>query len=180
MRCILFPCQRNKNSRLSRAFFNCRKQKIIIYFPNITKVMRRTCKFLLVCGAAAQQRQPSWCVVAFSPSGAGSGSRTAIVACRHRPSSSCKLGTIGNEDFSKIFGSQEAAERRTRDLAREYHPRPNTTDNTAKEESSTGNNKHKQQQQQSESELNKESQESEARKTKVVGKYVPPPGLWKK
>ena len=44
--------------------------------------------------------------------------------------------------------------------------------------------KHKKQQQQ-ESELSKEkdSKESVARKTKltkVIGKYVPPPGLWKK
>ena len=54
------------------------------------------------------------------------------------------LGTIGNEDFSKIFGSQEAAERRTRDLAREYHPRPHTADNgdgNKDSTSTTGNNK---------------------------------------
>ena len=56
------------------------------------------------------------------------------------------LGTIGNEDFSKIFGGQEAAERRTRDLAREYeyHPRPHTTDNgdgNKDSTSTTGNNK---------------------------------------
>jgi len=88
------------------------------------------------------------------------------------------FGTIGNEDFSKIFGSKEAAERRTRDLAREYHPRPKTTDNdgvSGTEESSTSNNKHIQQQQQ-DSEQNK----SVARKSKVVRKYVPPPGLREK
>ena len=96
------------------------------------------------------------------------------------------FGTIGNEDFATIFGSQEAAERKTRDLAREYHPRPNTntTDSGGgrKEESRTGNNKHKKQQL-LESEAKKD-EDSVARKTKqtsrVVGKYVPPPGLSKK
>ncbi len=93
------------------------------------------------------------------------------------------LGTIGNEDFSEIFGSQEAAERRTRDLAREYHPRPKTTDNdggSGTEESSIGNNKHIQQQQDSEQNKDPQPEKSVARKTKVYGKYVPPPGLWKK
>lgn len=97
------------------------------------------------------------------------------------------FGTIGNEDFAEIFGSQEAAERKTRDLAREYHPRPNTTNTNTnsgggKEESRTGNNKHKKQQL-LESEVKKD-EGSVARKTKqtsrVVGKYVPPPGLSKK
>ena len=117
-----------------------------------------------------------WCCcsattsVAFLPSG------TSIVVRHHLPSSSYVFGTIGNEDFSKIFGSQEAAERRARDLAREYHPRPKTTDNggSGTEESNTGNNKHIQQQQDS------EQNKSVAKKSKVVRKYVPPPGLWKK
>jgi hypothetical protein len=33
-------------------------------------------------------------------------------------------GTIGNDDFAKIFGKQEAAERRTRDLAYEFRHLP--------------------------------------------------------
>ena len=143
--------------------------------------MKKTFKILLV-----------WCffsitstTLAFLPS------RTSIVVHSHshhnRPSSSHVLGgTIGNEDFSKIFGSQEAAERRTRDLASEWqYSRPNKTnkDDGKEEEISTStgnnNNKQQQQQQQQESELNKDSEESVSRKTKPikVGKYVPPPRL---
>ena len=145
--------------------------------------MKKTFKILLV-----------WCffsitstTLAFLPS------RTSISIVIHshhnRPSSSSHVlgGTIGNEDFSKIFGSQEAAERRTRDLASEWqYSRPNKTinkDDDGKEEISTGtgingNNKNKQQKQQ-ESEPNKDSEESVSRKTKPikVGKYVPPPRL---
>jgi len=109
--------------------------------------------------------------MAFLPSG------TSIVVRHHLPSSSYVFGTIGNEDFTKIFGNKEAAERRTRDLAREYHPRPKTTDNdggSGTEESNTGNNKHIHQQQDS------EQNKSVARKSKVVRKYVPPPGLREK
>ena len=147
--------------------------------------MKKTFKILLV-----------WCffsitstTLAFLPS------RTSIVVIhrQHRPSSSSHVlgGTIGNEDFSKIFGSQEAAERRTRDLASEWqYSRPNKTINKddGKEEISTvsitgnGNNKNKNKQpkqQQQESEPNKDSEESVSRKTKPikVGKYVPPPRL---
>ena len=147
--------------------------------------MKKTFKILLV-----------WCffsitstTLAFLPS------RTSIsivvIHRQHRPSSSSHVlgGTIGNEDFSKIFGSQEAAERRTRDLASEWqYSRPNKTINKddGKEEISTvsitgnGNNKNKQpKQKQQESELNKDSEESVSRKTKPikVGKYVPPPRL---
>ena len=144
--------------------------------------MKKTFKILLV-----------WCffsitstTLAFLPS------RTSISIVIHshhnRPSSSHVLrGTIGNEDFSKIFGSQEAAERRTRDLASEWqYSRPNKTNkDDGKEEIGTstgnGNNKNKQpKQKQQESELNKDSEESvSSRKTKPikVGKYVPPPRL---
>ena len=148
--------------------------------------MKKTFKILLV-----------WCffsitstTLAFLPS------RTSISIVIHshhnRPSSSHVLGgTIGNEDFSKIFGSQEAAERRTRDLASEWqYSRPNKTINKddGKEEISTvsitgnGNNKNKNKQpkqKQQESEPNKDSEESVSRKTKPikVGKYVPPPRL---
>ncbi|KAK1734879.1 hypothetical protein QTG54_014339 [Skeletonema marinoi] len=131
--------------------------------------MRQSKFMLVVCCCCSATTS-----VAFLPSG------TSIVVRHHLPSSSYVFGTIGNEDFSKIFGSQEASERRTRDLAREYHPRPKTTDNdggSGTEESNTGNKKHiQQQQQQQDSEQNK----SVARKSKVVRKYVPPPGLWKK
>eukprot|EP00984_Skeletonema_dohrnii_P004391 scaffold1565_cov144-Skeletonema_dohrnii-CCMP3373.AAC.2 len=121
-----------------------------------------------------------WCCCSATTSLAFLPSGTSIVVRHHLPSSSYVFGTIGSEDFSKIFGSQEAAERRTRDLAREYHPRPKTTDNdggtgSGTEESITSNNKHIQQQQQ-DSEQNK----SVARKSKVVRKYVPPPGLREK
>ena len=143
--------------------------------------MKKTFKILLV-----------WCffsitstTLAFLPS------RTSISIVIHshhnRPSSSHVLGgTIGNEDFSKIFGSQEAAERRTRDLASEWqYSRPNKTNkDDGKEEIGTstgnGNNKNKQpKQKQQESEPNKDSEESVSRKTKPikVGKYVPPPRL---
>ena len=137
--------------------------------------MRKTCKFLLVM----------WCCCGSTTTLAFL-TLTSIVARRRRLSPSCVFGTIGNEDFATIFGSQEAAERKTRDLARDYHPRPttNTTDSGGgrKEESRTGNNKHKKQQL-LESEAKKD-EDSVARKTKqtsrVVGKYVPPPGLSKK
>ena len=144
--------------------------------------MKKTFKILLV-----------WCffsitstTLAFLPS------RTSISIVIHshhnRPSSSSHVlgGTIGNEDFSKIFGSQEAAERRTRDLASEWqYSRPNKTNkDDGKEEIGTstgnGNNKNKQpKQKQQESEPNKDSEESVSRKTKPikVGKYVPPPRL---
>ena len=144
--------------------------------------MKKTFKILLV-----------WCffsitstTLAFLPS------RTSIsivvIHRQHRPSSSSHVlgGTIGNEDFSKIFGSQEAAERRTRDLASEWqYSRPNKTNkDDGKEEIGTstgnGNNKNKQpKQKQQESEPNKDSEESVSRKTKPikVGKYVPPPRL---
>ena len=118
-----------------------------------------------------------WCCCSAATTLAFLLSGTSIVVRRNL------LGTIGNEDFSEIFGSQEAAERRTRDLAREYHPRPKTTDNdggSGTEESSIGNNKHIQQQQDSEQNKDPQPKKSVARKTKVVGKYVPPPGLWKK
>ena len=133
--------------------------------------MRKTCKFLLVM----------WCCCCCgSTTTFAFLTLTSIVACRRRLSPSCVFGTIGNEDFATIFGSQEAAERKTRDLAREYHPRPNSDGD--KEESRTGNNKHKKQQL-LESKAKKD-EDSVARKTKqtsrVVGKYVPPPGLSKK
>ena len=146
--------------------------------------MKKTFKILLV-----------WCffsitskTLAFLPFSSRTSISIVVIHRQHRPSSSCVLGgTIGNEDFSKIFGSQEAAERRTRDLASEwqYSRRNNTNkDDDGKEEISTstginGNNKNKQQKQQ-ESELNKDSEESvSSRKTKPikVGKYVPPPRL---
>ena len=147
--------------------------------------MKKTFKILLV-----------WCffsitstTLAFLPSRT---SISIVIHRQHRPSSSSHVlgGTIGNEDFSKIFGSQEAAERRTRDLASEWqYSRPNKTNkDDGKEEISTtstgiiGNNKNKQQKQkqQQESELNTDLEESVSRKTRPikVGKYVPPPRLW--
>ena len=144
--------------------------------------MKKTFKFLPVVWCCFNN---SATTLAFLPS------RTSISIVIHshhnRPSSSHVLGgTIGNEDFSKIFGSQEAAERRTRDLASEWqYSRPNKTNkDDGKEEISTstgnGNNKNKQpKQKQQESEPNKDSEESVSRKTKPikVGKYVPPPRL---
>lgn len=138
--------------------------------------MRKTCTFLLCCPATTTINLS---VEAFSPPG------TSIVP-RHRSSSSSSrvllFGTIRNDDFSKIFGSQEAAERRTRDLAREYHPPPPRkpkidadADGGEGESSSTGGNEQRQ-----EGEANKDSEESAAKKidkTKVVRKYVPPPHL---
>lgn len=97
----------------------------------------------------------------------------------HRQSSSCVLfgGALGNDDFSNIFGKQEAAERRTRDLAREYHPppkqptiKPINTDGDKDESSSSKNSK-----QQQESRVIEDSPDTAAmaiNTTKVVQKYV--------
>ena len=138
--------------------------------------MRKTCKFLLVV----------WCCCGSKGSTTTLAFLTSIIARRRRLSPS--FGTIGNEDFAKIFGSQEAAERKTRDLAREYYPRPNanaTDSGGGKDESRTGNNKHEKAATTGKrSKKDEDLKETVARKTeltsRVVGKYVPPPGLWKK
>lgn len=43
-------------------------------------------------------------------------------------------GTLGYDDFSKIFGPQEATERQIRELAAEYRPRPKQEHNRTKDE----------------------------------------------
>lgn len=119
-----------------------------------------------------------WCssfTDAFTPSGFS----FKIVRKRY-PTSLCG---IGDRDFQKIFGKQEAAERRIRDLAREYHPLPKSVvdelySNADEEESSSecvNKPKNKQQQQQ---------QQRRAEKTQGIEtndgkdkKYVPPPHL---
>ena len=85
---------------------------------------------------------------------------------RHQPSPSVLYGgVIGNEDFTKIFGKEVAAERRTRDLAYEYRPPPK--DHSADKEESSSDKKEK------------EKEDTIAKKkalntTKVVPKYVSP------
>ena len=139
--------------------------------------MRKTCKFLLAV----------WCCCGSTTTLAF---LSSIVARRRRLSPSCVFGTIGNEDFASIFGSQEAAERKTRDLAREYHRRPNAnaTDSGGdkdKDKDESHNNKHEKAATNGKrSKKDEDLKETVARKTeltsRVVGKYVPPPGLWKK
>lgn len=99
-------------------------------------------------------------------------SKTLIVNSQ-RLSSSCVLygGALGNDDFSNIFGKQEAAERRTRDLAAEYHPRPKqpAVDSSKDESSSIKNTKQRQ-----DSRVAEDSPDSAAmaiNTTKVVRKY---------
>ena len=111
---------------------------------------------------------------AFLPSG------TSKIGRHHQPSSSYLLDTIGYDDFSKIFGIQETAERRTRDLAREYRgPPPKKSDDKDKEESSTiGLRENDEQDQKSQpSEDPTGSVAKMIKPSKVITKYVPPPIL---
>lgn len=131
---------------------------------------KKTCTFLLL-----------WCLCSTTTILAFLLSSGASIVVRHRPSSSRVLGTIGNDDFSKIFGKQEAAERRTRDLAREYHPPPkkpfiDTDTDGSNDESNTDNTK----QQQVESIVSQGSDVKQVKTEKVIRKkYVPPPRLWR-
>jgi hypothetical protein len=107
--------------------------------------------------------------------------KSIVVSDRPSPTILLYGGALGNDDFSKIFGKQEAAERRTRDLGREYHPpapkqpttKPiNTADGGKDESSSSKNTKQRQ-----ESRIVEDSPDSVAlaiNTTKVVPKYVPP------
>lgn len=57
------------------------------------------------------------------PFAAAFSSPSVTTVTRHRHQRRCPvLSAIGNRDFERIFGKQEAAERRIRDLAREYNP----------------------------------------------------------
>lgn len=66
-----------------------------------------------------------------------------------RKGSSQVRSVIRNDDFEKIFGKQEAAERRIRDLTREYRPLSkeaidklyNTREHAGKESAEKGNDK---------------------------------------
>lgn len=133
-----------------------------------TIMTKKTCTFLLL-----------WCLCSTTTILAFLLSSGASIVVRHRPSSSRVLGTIGNDDFSKIFGKQEAAERRTRDLAREYHPPPkkpfiDTDTDGSNDESNTDNTK----QQQVESIVSQGSDVKQVKTEKVIRKkYVPPPRL---
>jgi len=58
---------------------------------------------------------------------------------------SSRAGSMRNDDFARIFGKQEASERRTRELAVEYRKPPTTTTTTTttppRQNLSHGNNK---------------------------------------
>lgn len=98
---------------------------------------------------------------------------------RHQRQSSLVSFAIGNNDFAKIFGKQEAAERKIRDLAREYHPLTKKVvdelynANCGEEANTTATVKHLKN---TDNESSLESVPKEA--TTIVKKtYVPPPHL---
>jgi len=135
-----------------------------------TIIMRDPCKILI-----------GWCCFVAMTTLAFLPSRTSSIAHRHQPSSSYLLDAIGYDDFSKIFGSQEAAERRTRDLAREYRgpPPQKSDDKDDKEERSTLNSR-KNGEREENPHGSEDSQGSVAEMiepSKVITKYVPPPNL---
>lgn len=85
---------------------------------------------------------------------------------------------IRNDDFERIFGKQEAAERRIRDLAREYHPLRKVaidkklfTTHAAKENAEKGNDK--QQLQIGAADKNTYEFAPICNETKLKKKYVP-------
>lgn len=121
-----------------------------------------------------------WCCCVVMTSYAFLPSGTSKIGRHHKPSSSYLLDTIGYDDFSKIFGSQETAERRTRDLAREYRgPPPEKTDDKDKEESSFSSFK-KNDEQDQKSQPSEDPPGSVAKMikpSKVITNYVPPPIL---
>lgn len=105
-----------------------------------------------------------------------------ITVRRYLPVSTGVLygGALGNDDFSKIFGKQEAAERRIRDLAREYHrPPPKQPDaEVCQEESRTSTTTRSSKiLSQEASKMVEDPPDSVAKAkntTKVARKYVPP------
>jgi hypothetical protein len=99
---------------------------------------------------------------------------------RHQRQSSLVSFAIGNNDFAKIFGKQEAAERKIRDLAREYHPLTRKVidelynANGGEDANTTATDKHLRN---TGNENSLETVSKEATTVVVKKTYVPPPHL---